>query len=192
MTSKDGFSVVAPIRVTVPSSTTGRIASCSALLNRWISSMNRIVLCPIFLRSSRLLDDLSQIGNAGRNRAHTRELGTGNARDDFSERGFAHAGRPPENDGPEAAVFNRPSSAPPPDPPNEAGQRTRRKCAGASVPRGGPMCPESSPRFRSAEKVLLHALPDYVRTKMGGEISPPIKDVPAVRRISSGCSAESG
>src|SRR5438477_1492832 len=46
ITSKDGFSVVAPISVTVPSSTWGRIASCCALLKRWISSMNRTVRRP--------------------------------------------------------------------------------------------------------------------------------------------------
>jgi hypothetical protein len=34
VTSKEGFSVVAPIRVTVPSSTKGRMASCWALLKR--------------------------------------------------------------------------------------------------------------------------------------------------------------
>ena len=37
VTSKDGFSVVAPISVTVPSSTAGRSASCWALLKRCIS-----------------------------------------------------------------------------------------------------------------------------------------------------------
>ena len=43
MTSNDGFSVVAPIKTTTPSSTCGRITSCCALLKRCISSMNRIV-----------------------------------------------------------------------------------------------------------------------------------------------------
>ena len=43
MTSKEGFSVVAPIRMMVPSSTCGRKASCWALLNRWISSINNRV-----------------------------------------------------------------------------------------------------------------------------------------------------
>ena len=42
-TSNEGFSVVAPIRTTVPSSTCGRMTSCWALLNRWISSTNRMV-----------------------------------------------------------------------------------------------------------------------------------------------------
>ena len=40
MTSKEGFSVVAPIRTIVPVSTAPRSASCWALLKRWISSMN--------------------------------------------------------------------------------------------------------------------------------------------------------
>ena len=44
--SKDGFSVVAPIRTMLPFSTKGRKASCCALLNRWISSTNKIVLTP--------------------------------------------------------------------------------------------------------------------------------------------------
>ena len=42
-TSKNGFSVVAPTRMTVPSSTPGRRASCCALLKRWISSRKRMV-----------------------------------------------------------------------------------------------------------------------------------------------------
>src|SRR5690349_14646379 len=46
-TSKYGFSVVAPISVTRPDSTAGSRASCWALLNRWISSRNRIVFCPV-------------------------------------------------------------------------------------------------------------------------------------------------
>jgi hypothetical protein len=41
--ANDGFSVVAPIMVTVPCSTWGKNASCCALLKRWISSMKRIV-----------------------------------------------------------------------------------------------------------------------------------------------------
>ena len=43
LTSNDGFSVVAPIKVTVPFSACGRTASCWALFQRWTSSMNRIV-----------------------------------------------------------------------------------------------------------------------------------------------------
>ena len=46
MTSNDGFSVVAPMKVTSPCSTNGRNASCWPLLNRCTSSTNRIVWRP--------------------------------------------------------------------------------------------------------------------------------------------------
>ena len=52
MTSKYGFSVVAPIRVTSPSSTAGSSASCWALLKRWISSRKKIVGWPVARRRS--------------------------------------------------------------------------------------------------------------------------------------------
>ena len=42
--SKEGFSVVAPIKITVPSSMCGKNASCWLLLKRWTSSTNKIVL----------------------------------------------------------------------------------------------------------------------------------------------------
>ena len=44
--SKDGFSVVAPIRMILPRSTKGKKASCWALLKRWISSMKQMVRSP--------------------------------------------------------------------------------------------------------------------------------------------------
>ena len=46
MTSNDGFSVVAPMKVSVPSSTYGRNASCCALLKRCTSSTKRTVRRP--------------------------------------------------------------------------------------------------------------------------------------------------
>ena len=46
LTSNDGFSVVAPIKMMLPFSTKGRKASCCALLKRWISSTNTIVRSP--------------------------------------------------------------------------------------------------------------------------------------------------
>ena len=52
-TSKKGFSVVAPIRLTVPFSTQGRRASCWAVLKRCTSSMNRIVRRPWWASRSR-------------------------------------------------------------------------------------------------------------------------------------------
>ena len=51
-TSKDGFSVVAPMSTTVPFSTWGRTTSCCALLKRCISSTNRIVRWPCIPRRS--------------------------------------------------------------------------------------------------------------------------------------------
>ena len=45
-TSNDGFSVVAPIKIMLPFSTYGKKASCWALLKRWISSTNSMVLEP--------------------------------------------------------------------------------------------------------------------------------------------------
>ena len=50
LSSKDGFSVVAPIRTTVPSSITGRNESCWARLKRWISSTNSKVCRPFTRR----------------------------------------------------------------------------------------------------------------------------------------------
>ena len=44
MTSKLGFSVVAPIKVTCPRSTAESSESCCDLEKRWISSINRIGL----------------------------------------------------------------------------------------------------------------------------------------------------
>ena len=47
MTSKYGFSVVAPTSTTSPSSTAGSSVSCWALLKRWISSRKKIVGSPL-------------------------------------------------------------------------------------------------------------------------------------------------
>ena len=46
LTKKNGLCVVAPIRRTVPFSTSGRSVSCCDLLNRCISSMNSSVVAP--------------------------------------------------------------------------------------------------------------------------------------------------
>ena len=46
LSSKDGFSVVAPTRMMVPSSICGRKASCCERLKRWISSTNSSVPRP--------------------------------------------------------------------------------------------------------------------------------------------------
>ncbi|MEZ4389539.1 MAG: hypothetical protein R3A48_00475 [Polyangiales bacterium] len=46
MTAKEGFSVVAPTRVTVPASAWGSCASCCARLYRWSSSTKSTVRAP--------------------------------------------------------------------------------------------------------------------------------------------------
>ena len=53
LTSKYGFSVVAPMSVSSPLSTAGRRASCCALLKRWISSRNRSFRAPFAPSRSR-------------------------------------------------------------------------------------------------------------------------------------------
>src|SRR2546430_10188565 len=63
VSSKLGFSVVAPISVTMPFSTQGRKASCCALLKRWISSQNRIVPRPSYLRSEEHTSELQSQSN---------------------------------------------------------------------------------------------------------------------------------
>ena len=60
MTSKYGFSVVAPMSVTSPFSTAGSSASCCALLKRWISSRKRIVRRPLVPSRSRALPSTSR------------------------------------------------------------------------------------------------------------------------------------
>ncbi len=50
LSSKEGFSVVAPTSVMVPSSMCGRKLSCWERLKRWISSMNSSVPLPVSRR----------------------------------------------------------------------------------------------------------------------------------------------
>ena len=75
LTSKKGFSVVAPIRMTVPSSTCGSSASCCALLKRWISSTRRIVRWfATWRRRCALGDDLADVGDARHHRVDRLEV----------------------------------------------------------------------------------------------------------------------
>ena len=53
--------MVAPTRVTVPSSTCGRNASCCAFVKRWISSTNSIVRLRFMRRRSRAAATISRI-----------------------------------------------------------------------------------------------------------------------------------
>ena len=98
MTSKLGFSVVAPIRVTVPSSAGGSRLSCWALLSRWISSMKRMVCGPpASSRSRASTDDLADPGHAFGDRAEGDEDPLRGAGDQVGERGLPAARRAPED-----------------------------------------------------------------------------------------------
>ena len=74
MSSNDGFSVVAPTRVTTPCSTNGRKPSCWARLKRWISSTKSSVAWPASAAHARRLERLLEVGDAGEHRRELLEL----------------------------------------------------------------------------------------------------------------------
>ena len=98
LTSKNGFSVVAPMSVSVPSSTAGSRASCWAFENRWISSRNRIVPrpCSPSRRRARSMH-VAHVLHAGGDRRHLLEGAFGRAGDGERQRGLAGARRTPED-----------------------------------------------------------------------------------------------
>ena len=97
LSSKDGFSVVAPTSVIVPSSITGRNASSCARLKRWISSTKSSVPFPVerrpraasktFLRSA-TPEKIADIWTKWR---------SGLVRHQSRDRRLARARRPPED-----------------------------------------------------------------------------------------------
>ena len=119
------------MRVTVPSSTWGRMTSCWALLKRWISSTNRMVALAVHPSAvAGFGDDTSQVGHAGGDGADRLEGGLGNGGHEPGEGGLARAGRPPEDEGGQTtggdgaeqdAVTTRLPAA---------DRRTRRRCGG--------------------------------------------------------------
>ena len=102
LSSKDGFSVVAPTRTMVPSSISGRKASCWALLKRWISSTKSSVPRPFCAAQAGGLEDLPQVGDAGEDRADLHEGEVGGVGEQPGDGGLADAGRAPEDDRAEA------------------------------------------------------------------------------------------
>ena len=160
-TSKDGFSVVAPIRVTVPRSTWGRNASCWALLKRWISSTNRIVRWPRSARRSAAsltrarisLTPMSTAENGDEVRLGVRRHEARRAsscRCPAVPRGSSSGGPPPRWRREEAARLR--GDAP--------GRRTRRGSAAASARRGAPPRADSrAPPARTAPRRPPPGLP---------------------------------
>ena len=114
LSSKYGFSVVAPIRVTRPSSMPGRSASCCALLKRWISSRNRIVRRPSApSRSPGPRQHLADVRDRRRHCRELLELGAGRVRDDARQRRLARPGRPEEDERRDAVGLDRGAEGPP-------------------------------------------------------------------------------
>ena len=90
--------MVAPIRVTSPSSTAGSSASCWALLKRWISSRKKIVGWPLPAPAlGRALDHLADLSAPGVDRRLLLEGTVGGVGDDPRQRRLAGARRPVED-----------------------------------------------------------------------------------------------
>ena len=98
MTSKYGFSVVAPMSVTAPSRPRAGAASCWALLKRWISSRKRIVRCPVAPSRSRARAITApHVGDRRRDGRELLEGGPGRRSDDPRERRLPASGRAVED-----------------------------------------------------------------------------------------------
>jgi hypothetical protein len=108
LSSKEGFSVVAPTSVIVPSSMTGRKASCWARLKRWISSTKSSVPLPRRDAAARRFEHLLEVGDAGEDRADLLEAEIDLPRQQPRHRRLAGAGRAPEDQAAERARLHQP------------------------------------------------------------------------------------
>ena len=103
-TSKDGFSVVAPMNVSVPSSRYGRNVSCCALLKRCTSSRNSSVARPVARpHCARGFDRGADILHARHDGRQRDELRVGGLRDEPRERRLAACPADPRGSGNAAA-----------------------------------------------------------------------------------------
>ena len=97
ITEKNGFSVVAAIRVTRRFSTAGSSASCCVFENRCTSSMNSTVWRAVHAElAPRLFEHLAHIFDAGADCRQLDETARRGLTDHVRERGLAGAGRPPQ------------------------------------------------------------------------------------------------
>jgi hypothetical protein len=97
LTSNDGFSVVAPMKVNRPDSTCGRKASCCALLKRCTSSTKTTVRGPRRRSSRACLDRLADVLHAGQHGRQHDEVGVDGRGHQPRQRGLAHARRAPQD-----------------------------------------------------------------------------------------------
>ena len=137
LSSKDGFSVVAPTRVMVPSSMTGRKASSWARLKRWISSTKSSVPCPGGAPAARRLEDLLEVGDAGEDRRDLLEMELGLVREEPRDGGLAGAGRAPEDERAEGAARRSAGSGCRPARRGGPGRRPRTSLSAAAGRRAG-------------------------------------------------------
>ena len=114
MTSKLGFSVVAPMSMMVPSSTWGRKASCWARVKRWISSTKRMVRLRCSCLRSRAAATISRISlTPPSSGAEGDEDGAGAHGHEPGQRGLAGAGRAPEHQRGDLVGLDGPPQRPP-------------------------------------------------------------------------------
>ena len=162
MTSKYGFSVVAPISVMTPSSTPGSSASCWDLLKRWISSRKRIVRRPVAPSRSRARASTSRTCATV---AETAESSSNAApvasRDDPRERGLAAPGRAVEDRRARPGPPRSRAAAPSPRRGRAAVRRTRRAtaaaCRSASGATAGAARWPHRRRGRSSQRSMLRS-----------------------------------
>ena len=100
--------MVAPIRITSPSSTAGSSASCWALLKRWISSRKNTVPMPFaFLRCRGALDHRRTSARPACTALASSKAAPVCGRGDPRERRLAAAGRPVEDHRVKRAALDR-------------------------------------------------------------------------------------
>ena len=101
--SKDGFSVVAPTRMMVPSSTTGQKGILLGLVEAvdFVDEQQRTA--PLLAPDARLFEHLLEIRHAGEDRRDLLEGETRLARQQPRDGGLAGARRPPQDDRRDAA-----------------------------------------------------------------------------------------
>ena len=105
LSSKEGFSVVAPTSVIVPSSMCGRKLSCCARLKRWISSMNSSVPLALLAACLGAVEGFAQILHAGEDGRKLLELELRFVGKQARHRRLAGARRPPENEARQPAAL---------------------------------------------------------------------------------------
>ena len=155
LSSKDGFSVVAPTSTTVPSSITGQKRSCCARLKRWISSTNSSVPLPGLPPRARRVEHLLQIGDAGKHRRELLEMQFGRLGQQPRHGGLAGARRPPEDHRAERCASPAFASSAPSGRAGDPGRPPRASSRGRSLSASGRGASRSRPAAANRLGVLV-------------------------------------